>query len=97
MNNMKDFDCVILTTTRFMIRIYGQMSLFYWCLQICILGVCCPQKEPGITFQDLTLINLIPFVILGIVCIWTVKFFTCILFCIMYTSSTLNWEIYFSI
>ena len=44
------------------------------------LGVCCPQKEPGITFQDLTLINLIPFVILGIVCIWTVKFFTCILF-----------------
>lgn len=37
-------------------------------------------KEPGITFQDLTLINLIPFVILGISCIWTVKFFTCILF-----------------
>ena len=61
------------------------------------LGVCCPQKEPGITFQDLTLINLIPFVILGIVCIWTVKFFYLYPLCIMYTSSTLNWEIYFSI
>lgn len=36
--------------------------------------------SPKRTWNYVSGFNLIPFVILGIVCIWTVKFFTCILF-----------------
>ena len=79
MNNMKDLIALFDNHKIYDTDIWTNVLILLVFTDL-YLGVCCPQKEPGITFQDLTLINLIPFVILGIVCIWTVKFFTCILF-----------------
>lgn len=79
MNNMKDLIALFDNHKIYDTDIWTNVLILLVFTDL-YLGVCCPQKEPGITFQDLTLINLIPFVILGISCIWTVKFFTCILF-----------------
>lgn len=63
MNNMKDLIALFDNHKIYDTDIWTNVLILLVFTDL-YLGVCCPQKEPGITFQDLTLINLIPFVIL---------------------------------
>ena len=96
MNNMKDLIALFDNHKIYDTDIWTNVLILLVFTDL-YLGVCCPQKEPGITFHKIN--SNKPDSIRNIrYCLYLdCEIFYLYPLCIMYTSSTLNWELYFSI